>query len=120
MTEQISFSEVNSFRRCPKAWEYRYKERIKRKLKGVRLLRGEILHEMLNAYIEYKIHGNSYDGPDSWDVLQSYADEYSNYFEEEAQAQPLNRADERQHSLQAAAVRVVFRQPSRLTVHASR
>jgi len=81
--EQISFSEVNAYRRCPKAWEYRYKERIKRKFKGVRLLRGEILHEMLNAYINSKIHGLKYEGEDPWDVLEIYADEYSAYFEEE-------------------------------------
>ena len=81
--EQISFSEVNSYRRCPKAWSYRYFERLKRKFKGVRLLRGEILHEMLNAYINTKIHGLKYDGEDPWDVLEVYADKYAAYFEEE-------------------------------------
>ena len=53
--EHISFSEVSSYRRCPKAWEYRYLQRLKRKFKGVRLLRGEILHEMLNAFVNQKI-----------------------------------------------------------------
>lgn len=81
--ERVSFSEVNSYRRCPKAWEYRYKQRIKRKFKGVRLLRGEILHEMLNAYASYKIDGDDYTGPDAWDVLESYNETYSSYFEEE-------------------------------------
>jgi RecB family exonuclease len=81
--EQISFSEVNSYRRCPKAWSYRYLERLKRKFKGVRLLRGEILHEMLNAYINTKIHGLKYEGEDPWDVLEVYADKYAAYFEEE-------------------------------------
>lgn len=81
--EQISFSEVSAYRRCPKAWEYRYKERIKRKFKGMRLLRGEILHEMLNAYINTKIHGLKYEGEDPWDVLEVYAEKYAAYFEEE-------------------------------------
>jgi RecB family exonuclease len=81
--EQISFSEVNAYRRCPKAWWYRYYLRIKRKFKGVRLLRGEILHEMLNAYINTKIHGLKYEGEDPWDVLEVYADKYAAYFEEE-------------------------------------
>jgi len=81
--EHISFSEVNSYRRCQKAWWYRYFLKIKRKFKGVRLLRGEILHEMLNAYVENKINGRNYDGPDPWDVLETYSEEYAAYFEEE-------------------------------------
>lgn len=81
--QTISFTEVTAYRRCPKSWEYRYKQRLKRKLKHVRLLRGEILHEMLNAYIETKIHGLKYEGPDPWDVLETYAEEYATYFEAE-------------------------------------
>jgi RecB family exonuclease len=80
--DHISFSEVSSYRRCPKAWEYRYKQRIKRKFKGVRLLRGEILHEMLNAYVNSKII-KGYNGNDPWDVLDEYADKFGAYFEEE-------------------------------------
>jgi RecB family exonuclease len=80
--EHISFSEVNSYRRCAKAWEYRYKQRIKRKFKGVRLLKGEILHEMLNAYVFGKMDKN-YNGNDPWDVLETYAEEFATYFEEE-------------------------------------
>ncbi len=80
--EHISFSEVSSYRRCPKAWEYRYLKRLKRKFKGVRLLRGEILHEMLNAYVNSKII-KGYDGNDPWDVLEEYAEKFGAYFEEE-------------------------------------
>jgi len=80
--ETISYSEVSAYRRCPKSWDYKYKQRIKRKRKGVRLLIGSILHEMLNAYIERKID-SSYDGPDPWDVLEEYNETYSAYFEEE-------------------------------------
>ena len=81
--EHISFSEVSSYRRCPKQWSYRYLQRIKRKYKGVRLLKGEILHEMLNAYVNRKIHGTKYDGDDPWDVLEGYAEEFATYFEQE-------------------------------------
>ena len=81
--QTVSFSEVTSYRRCPKAWEYKYKQGLKRKLKHVRLFRGEILHEMLNAYILRKIHGNKYDGADPWDTLEGYAEEFANYFEAE-------------------------------------
>lgn len=80
--EHISFSEVGSYRRCPKAWEYRYLKRIKRRFKGVRLLRGEILHEMLNAYVNQRII-KGYTGNDPWDVLDEYADKFGAYFEEE-------------------------------------
>ena len=81
--ETISFTEVTSYRRCPKAWEYKYKQRLKRKKKHVRLLRGQILHEMLDAYINRKIHGLQYDGDDPWDILEYYAEEFGSYFEEE-------------------------------------
>jgi len=81
--QTISFTEVGTYRRCPKSWEYKYKQGLKRKLKHVRLLRGEILHEMLNAYINTKIHGLKYEGEDPWDILEYYAAEYGSYFEEE-------------------------------------
>jgi hypothetical protein len=81
--QTISYTEVNSYRRCPKSWEYKYKQGLKRKRKGIRLLRGSILHEMLDAYVERKIHGLKYEGPDPWDVLEGYAEEYGSYFEEE-------------------------------------
>lgn len=81
--QTISYTEVNSYRRCPKAWDYKYKQGLKRKRKHIRLLRGSILHEMLDAYIERKIHGLKYEGPDPWDVLERYAEEYGSYFEEE-------------------------------------
>lgn len=79
---QVSFSEVSAYRRCPKAWEYKYRQRIKRRYKGIRLLRGEILHEMLNAYVSMKMT-KGYKGDDPWDVLAVYEQEYANYFEEE-------------------------------------
>lgn len=78
----ISYSEVSSYRRCQKAWEYRYKLRIKRVRKYIRMLKGEMLHEMLNAHIARKMN-KKYKGPDPWDVLEKYAEKYATYFEEE-------------------------------------
>lgn len=78
----VSYSEINSFRRCQKAWEYRYKTGLKRKLKGIRLFKGEILHEMLNAYVNAKLV-KGFIGDDPWDILEGYAEKYKNYFEEE-------------------------------------
>lgn len=77
-----SYTEVSAFRTCQKRWEYRYKIGLKRKRKHIRLLRGEILHEMLDAYIQAKLV-KGYTGDDPWDVLDKYAQQYANYFEEE-------------------------------------
>ena len=79
----ISHTEVDAYRRCQKRWEYRYKVGLKRKRKHVRLMRGEIVHEMLNAYIKMKMTKGKYVGGDPWDVLERYEAEYSGYFEEE-------------------------------------
>lgn len=78
----VSYSEVSSFRRCQKAWEYRYKIGLKRKRKFIRMLKGEILHEMLNAYVAAKLV-KGYIGDDPWDVLEGYAEKFKDYFEEE-------------------------------------
>lgn len=78
----VSYSEVSSFRRCQKAWEYRYKQGLKRQRKHMRLFKGEILHEMLNAYINAK-RVKGFIGKDPWDVLAGYAEKFKDYFEEE-------------------------------------
>ena len=78
----ISYSEVSSFRRCQKAWEYRYKTGLKRQRKGIRLFKGEILHEMLNAYVNAKLV-KGFIGDDPWDVLAGYEEKFKVYFEEE-------------------------------------
>lgn len=78
----ISHTEIDTYRRCNKRWEYRYQQGLKRKRKGIRLLRGEILHEMLNAYIRSKMVKKS-KGKDPWDVLEEYAEKFKDYFAEE-------------------------------------
>lgn len=83
MAATTSYSQVDKFRRCQKAWDYRYRQRLKRKVKFVRMFKGEILHEMLNAHIKMKMSKGKYTGGDAWDVLAKYEDEYAGYFEEE-------------------------------------
>lgn len=75
----VSHTEVTAFRRCQMSWHYRYREGIKRNFRGVRLAKGTILHEMLNAYIAKKIN-RKHVGPDPWDVLEQYSVEYATYF----------------------------------------
>jgi hypothetical protein len=48
----------------------------------MRLFKGEILHEMLNAYVRAKLV-KGYIGDDPWDVLAGYAEKFKDYFEEE-------------------------------------
>ena len=79
----VSFTEVDTYRRCAKRWEYRYKFGLKRKRKAMRLYKGEILHEMLNAHIKGRMMRGKYTGPDPWDVLDEYEEKYGTYFEEE-------------------------------------
>lgn len=79
----VSYSEVSLYRRCPKAWEYRYKRGLKRHRKFVHLFRGEILHEMLNAHIKMKMSKGRYTGGDAWDVLAGYEEKFASYFQEE-------------------------------------
>lgn len=78
----VSYTEVDTFRRCAKRWDYKYRQRLKRIKKHVRLLRGEIIHEMLNAHVKGKLY-KGYVGNDPWDVLAGYEDKYAAYFEEE-------------------------------------
>ena len=79
---QVSWSEVKLYRKCPKAHDYKYREKLKKKKKSVPLLKGSILHDMLNALVMHKKFKN-YDGPDPWDVLDKYEDEYAKLFAEE-------------------------------------
>jgi RecB family exonuclease len=78
----VSYSEVKKFRHCMKAHHYRYTERLARKKKGAPLLRGSILHEMLDSYVQHKILAG-YTGPDPWAVLEKYEEEYGSLLIEE-------------------------------------
>ena len=79
----VSHSEVSSYRKCPKAWEYRYKIGIKKKRKEMRMFKGSILHDMLNAHIKMRMSKGKSTNGDAWDVLDRYEEEYASWFEEE-------------------------------------
>jgi len=80
--QTVSYSEVQTYRRCQKQHEYGYRQRLQRKWKNVRMFRGTILHDMLDAYVNHKIV-NDYNGADPWDTLDTYAEKYAKYFEAE-------------------------------------
>lgn len=46
---RISFSKAKCWRRCHKQYDYKYNQRLERRKKAAPLLRGSILHEMLDA-----------------------------------------------------------------------
>ena len=80
--DHTSYSEVRQYRRCPKAHDYKYHQRLKRKKKKIGLFKGSILHEMVHAFVESK-RRKDYDGPDAWAVLAKYEAEFKDYFREE-------------------------------------
>jgi len=79
---QVSWSEVRIYRRCPKAHEYKYHQRLRRKRRNIPMLKGSILHEMLNAFTKAKMM-KDYQGPDPWAVLAEYDKTYRDLFLEE-------------------------------------
>ena len=76
-----SWSEVNLYRRCPRAHHNRYVRRLQRKRPIIPMLVGKILHDMLDAHVLTKKLTNV--DKDAWDVLEEYAQEYRKFFEEE-------------------------------------
>jgi len=90
----ISWSEVGSFRRCPKAHDYRYHQNLEPKRPRTPMLIGKILHEMLDAYTLSKKLASV--DKDAWDVLEKYERVYKKFFAEEKEEYgdiPANCAD---------------------------
>jgi len=73
----ISFSSAKLWRRCHKAWEYRYEERIQKKRRAVPLVRGQILGEMLDARAQPQAK------KDPARILRKYEREFAKLFMEE-------------------------------------
>ena len=65
-----------------KAHDYKYHQRLKPKKKGIPLIMGSILHEMLNAYIMGRMVKN-YKGKDAGQILDDYEEKYMDLFEEQ-------------------------------------
>lgn len=71
---RLSNSKVNTFRRCPKRFEYKYEQKLTPKRRKVALERGDWLHQMLQAHYEGK------DWKRLWLKLRK---QFNNLFEEE-------------------------------------
>lgn len=72
--ETISYSRVKIWRRCHREHFYRFITRIEKKAPPLPLLRGKILHELIEAWVQ-KV---------PWEpILANYEKEYKNLFSEE-------------------------------------
>ncbi len=71
---EVSHSKIKTARRCWKMFDYRYRQRIKKKAPPLPLIRGSMLGEMLNARAL---------GTDAERILKKYEKEYGKLFREE-------------------------------------
>lgn len=73
----VSWSRVKLWRRCHRAHDYRYRQRLARKKRAIPLLRGNILGEMLDARAMPILK------KDPYKILRSYEKKYARLFAEE-------------------------------------
>jgi predicted RecB family nuclease len=73
---RTGFNKVKAYRKCNKLYEYSVLRNLQPKRRGAALLRGTILHEMLEAY---DLHGR----PAAFRVWTKYDTQYAQLFEEE-------------------------------------
>ena len=71
---QVSHSKITLWRKCQKAYEYRYEQGLKRRLKSAPLVRGTIVGEMLAERAR---------GKDMYKILAKYEAEFNKLFVEE-------------------------------------
>jgi len=71
---KISNAKAKTWRRCPNAYHYKYIENIEPRKKKPALLKGSMIHEMIDAWRN---------GEDWEEVLQKYQEEYDKMFIEE-------------------------------------
>lgn len=72
--ENISYSRIKVWRRCPREHFYRWGLKLEKKSPPIQLVRGKILHELMEARIEGQ----------PWEpILVGYEKEYAKLFDEE-------------------------------------
>jgi hypothetical protein len=81
---ETGYSKVKSYRRCPRQYDYKYNQNLQRKRPAPPLIRGTIIHEMLDARarIAMKIKGDKQiKNPDA--IIVDYEKKYGLLFREE-------------------------------------
>src|SRR5580692_2569067 len=82
MYEEITgYSMVKSYRRCPKSYEYKYRQNLQRKKPAPPLIRGTILHEMLDSRALTLMKTGAELPP--MEILAHYEKKYGQLFREE-------------------------------------
>ena len=71
---KVSQSKLNLFRKCHRAYHYRYVEELERKLVARPLVFGRVIHEMIEADAR---------GKDGFDILATYEKEQGKLFQSE-------------------------------------
>lgn len=74
MTFKVSHSKIKTYRTCKKMADYKYVQKLRRKFKAEPLLRGTIIHDMLEEHIS---------GRDPWPILKNAEKKYKKLFLEE-------------------------------------
>lgn len=77
---EVGYSMVKSFRRCPKQYDFKYNRNLQRKRPIAPLIRGTILHEMLNARA---LRAMKQKAQMPMQILGQYEQKYGQLFREE-------------------------------------
>lgn len=80
--QAVSYSRIKRWRRCQKAHDYRYNQKLSKKRKPVALFRGSLIHELLSAQTLKKLHPKG-PGPTPDDVLRKASKKYRLFLREE-------------------------------------
>lgn len=77
---EVGYSKVKSYRRCPKQYDYKYNRNLQRKKPAPPLIRGTILHEMLDSRARISMKETA-KTPGS--ILTNYETKFGSLFREE-------------------------------------
>lgn len=77
---KVSWSRIRLWRKCKKAHDYRYNQRLQKKRKALPLFRGTIIGETIDALV---LHRQNPLTPHWNEVLGRYATDYRHLFDEE-------------------------------------
>lgn len=77
LDETFSQSKIKTYRRCPKAYDYKYNQGLTRRASPATLARGIVIHDMLDARVM---------GKDPMERLEEYRKSYDLLWEDEAES----------------------------------
>ena len=76
--EQFSYSKINTYNNCPRKYEFLYKDFYPRKGSNIAVLKGTLLHKMIELYINDK----NYDIPYEKEFLNLSEEEFNDFKKE--------------------------------------